>query len=195
VLCDHDAMPRPVCRVFTRTPDAGEGEPCTWQPLGVSDVTYCEDGLWCRAKDAPADAMGECVKPLASDASCSEAGDVCQDALCNAIAGMCQPLTVLSKAGDSCNKEELRICDPHLGLRCGEDGECESSGGDGSENSPCFTGDFQRRCDPGLYCRRDADTDAFTCQPLLGADAACASSESCASGSCDGTCLQRFCEY
>jgi Dickkopf N-terminal cysteine-rich region len=200
VFCDHDSGPSPVCRALEPSPKVGKGEPCTRAYTGAGSLTLCQDNLWCATLpggDPVADALGHCIEPIAGNGACVDSDDVCLDGLCDASAGTCQKYTLRKKAGETCDKALLVICDPLLGLSCNDAGTCEGSG-DGTEGSACFSGDFQRGCDPGLYCQKDPAVVASTpgiCRAQLPSGAACQQSQSCDSGDCgaDQKCLERAC--
>ncbi len=196
VFCDTDAMPESVCRTLEPAASKStEGEPCTRERTGSESLILCEDELWCAADPAaPSTATGKCMAPIPLEGACTDGDDVCAEGLCDSDNGVCVVYTLLKQVGDSCAQAQLLICDPRLGLRCSDQGMCEGSG-DGSEGSVCFSGDFQRECDAGLYCLTDDTLGHGTCQPRLPAGSPCELGRACESGSCDTTCLERYCEY
>lgn len=195
VICDQEAIPEPVCR--TLEPAASKSaldEPCTRELGGSTSLQLCQDDLWCAPDPAAGTtATGKCAAPTPLEGACTDGDDVCVDGLCDAEGGVCVVYTLLKEAGESCDRANLLICDPRLGLRCGDQGVCEASG-DGSEGSLCFGGDFQRPCDTGLYCLNDQALGHGTCRPRLPAGSPCEFGTACQSGSCDTTCLERYCE-
>jgi hypothetical protein len=196
VLCDQSAMPAPVCRTLEpAATKAREGEPCTREHSGSQSLMLCEDDLWCGADPAaPSPATGKCMTPIPLEGACTNNDDVCSEGLCDSGNGICVSYERLTEPGESCGQAQFLICDPRLGLRCGEQNTCEASG-DGSEGSVCFPGDFQRGCAPELHCLIDDTLGHGTCQPRLPAGASCQFGPSCESGSCDTTCLERYCEF
>lgn len=196
VLCDPDAMPAPVCRTLEpAATKSREGEPCTREHSGSASLMLCEDDLWCGADPAaPSLATGKCMTPIPVQGTCTDSDDVCSEGLCAPENGMCVNYTLLKQAGDTCDKAQFLICDPRLGLKCSDQNVCEASG-DGSEGSVCFPGDFQRGCDAELHCLIDDTLGHGTCQPRLPAGSSCQFGPSCESGSCETTCLERYCEF
>jgi hypothetical protein len=192
VVCDQDAMPQPVCR--TLEPVASKSaldEPCTRELFGSESLVLCQDDLWCAPDPAAATtATGKCTAPIPLEGACTDGDDVCVEGLCDSENGVCVVYTLLKEAGEVCDRAQLLICDPRLGLRCSDQGMCEGSG-DGSEGSVCFSGDFQRECDAGLYCLNDDTLGHGTCEPQLPAGSPCELGTAC----CNATCLERYCEF
>jgi hypothetical protein len=193
VFCDYDAMPASVCRTLQAGAKAGLGELCTRRRSADTWVT-CTDDLWCGIDETlGADAaQGRCLAPLKTGDPCRDSDDVCVGGLCDTTSGVCVEPVLKNKAGDSCDKSKLIVCDPTLGLRCNDQGTCDGSG-DGTQGSRCLSGDFQPGCDAGLYCAMTDDTPTGICQPWLAAGAACSANAACESGVCDATCQPRYC--
>ncbi len=192
VFCDQD-LAVPVCGSLKPAPNAGENEPCTRRGQGNTELVRCDDSLWCAPDGPDLEApLGTCKLPITPEESCSDGDDVCSEGLCDSDLGMCVPFTRVTKAGELCDKAQLVICDPRLGLRCSDAGMCEGSG-DGSEGAACFSGDFQKYCDVGLYCQLVLDGPNGTCQPQLESGSPCEQGNQCQSGSCETTCVERYC--
>ena len=198
VFCDFSGTTG-VCRELTRAPKAGLGEPCSRNLEGATSLIVCRDELWCATLpngDPEADALGECALPLAPGDPCLDGDDVCTDGFCDTDAGACRAVTLVAKPGAACDKAELSICDPTLGLHCNTSGTCDASG-NGHEGALCYTGDLQWGCDPELYCAKPdqaTSNDPGNCRPLLADGAACTSSATCLSGNClDSVCGGRPC--
>ena len=198
VFCD-DSLATAVCRTLPLAAKVGEGMPCTRRLQGATSLTLCQDAFWCATVaggDPGADSLGRCAAPIALGSACVDSDDVCSGGMCDSVAGVCQAVTLVAKAGAACDKAARLICDPTLGLHCNAAGTCDSSG-DGSEGSVCYTGDLQWGCDPGLFCAKapQATSDVpGTCRALLGDGEACERSDSCLTGNCAaGVCGGRPC--
>jgi hypothetical protein len=194
VYCDQDALPA-VCRTLQLGAKAGSGAPCTRQP-STDELIFCADDSWCGEDPqlGPDAAQGRCMAALKLGDPCRGGDDVCADGLCDTTAGMCKKPVLRSKVGEACNKAEMVVCDPILGLRCNDQGTCDGSG-DGSLGSACFSGDFQRGCGAGLRCAVGDPGPAGTCTPLLATGAACQQNYECESGECSVTCQPRYCGF
>lgn len=192
--CDRDASGS-VCRTLPVSSKATLGQPCTRRLTGAQTLSLCVDSLWCGPVEGqPAMAtLGTCQAPIPTGSPCSDTDDLCDGSLCDTSAGVCRSVTLLEHAGDSCNEEQFRWCNPRLGLHCSEQGSCEAAG-DGTAGSVCFNRDFQPACNSGLYCQpAAADGAQAICQPLLPIGASCQLASSCDSGACAGSCQARPC--
>ena len=200
--CNYDGTGNGTCHTLARSAAVGQGEPCT-RRLGTQDsLVFCQDGLWCRTAaggDPSEDAMGVCAPPIVGSEACEDQDDVCKSGLCDTDTGVCRPVTLQKSVGAACDKEQYIVCDPLVGLQCGLDGTCLGSG-NGTQGSTCFTSDFQRGCDAGLYCQKpdtaSSSSDPGTCTPQLAANSACNNDNDCADGGCvAGVCQGRYCFY
>jgi hypothetical protein len=194
--CNTEAA-APACHKLT-IESVGLGEACTQRLLDATELLYCEEGLWCGAAPGgtTADPLGQCREPIPTNGECLDFDDVCAEGFCDTNAGKCGAVMLLDTVGAACDRATYAVCDPILGLHSSADAKCEKSG-DGSEGSLCFTGDWQRPCNVGLYCQRpeQAPPSTGTCQPALAVGKSCESSGECASGVCDTTCQERYCAY
>ena len=196
-FCDRDLASGAACRTLPVAPKAALGEPCTRRLAGADKLSLCVDTLWCGSvAGQPATAtLGTCQPPIPANGACSDSDDVCSEGVCNKATGACRSVTRLTHAGDACDEAEFRLCDPRLGLRCpGDQGRCEASG-DGTPGAVCFSGDFQRTCNSGLYCQSGTVAGHGLCQPLLKSGTGCDQSSSCESGNCQSTCQERPCSF
>ncbi|HEY6078580.1 MAG TPA: hypothetical protein VIW29_07245 [Polyangiaceae bacterium] len=184
------------CRELERVEKVGLGAQCVRSLQNAEAFVLCQDELWC-APLSPDDTsgLGHCQRPIEGEGACSDQDDVCLIGLCNTSLGKCQALSFVGKEGAACSDAQQLFCNPLLGLKCSDDelgGTCLKQG-DGSKGSECFTGDFQRGCEAGLYCSRPVDATSGTCVMKLGPGEPCESSNECASGDCNTTCQERYC--
>jgi len=194
-FCDRDGASAGVCRTLSVGPKATLGQPCTLRPTGAETLSLCRDELWCApVAGEPANAtLGTCQPPIALGGACSDEDDMCAEGMCDTSTGVCRTFTLLEHAGEACDKDQFKVCNPRLGLWCNDQGACEATG-DHTEGSLCSNGDFQPTCNNGLYCRSKTATEKATCQPLLKAGASCDLPSSCESNACEGqTCQERPC--
>lgn len=198
--CFHDKAAMGVCHTQTWAPKAALGKPCTRRLSAAAEITVCADDMWCDTAaggDPQMDVMGVCAPPIADGMPCRDSDDVCATGFCNTDTSVCEPVKIVTAEGDACNKEELVLCDPLLGMVCGKDLKCHGSG-NGSEGSGCYNSDYQLGCEPGLYCDRTgaaSSDDLGTCRALVAVGKACSSDSACESGLCgpDKTCAMRGC--
>jgi hypothetical protein len=141
-------------------PDAAEGEPCGLVSETDDEVTRraCRPGSWCTGS---AYTIGVCQAPIAAGAACGGEEEVCAAGhVC--MEGSCRALTVVRTRGAACNEEELRLCDPSLGLEC-VDGTCAVLADEpGAAGAPCVTGGecASGACDDVAGTCRDRYCDA-----------------------------------
>ena len=195
-FCDESVASAATCRTLPSAPKAALGQSCTRRLAGADKLLLCVDTLWCAPiAGAPETAtLGVCQPPIRMGGACLDDDAVCSDGYCDTSTGVCRAVSVMRRAGDSCDKAAFRVCDPVLGLKCSAEGSCEA-GGDGSQGAACFNGDLQRLCNSGLYCQIGAVAGHGTCQPLLKTGAACESGSGCESGNCQKTCQERLCSF
>jgi hypothetical protein len=193
-VCDWDA--NDTCARLPIGPRAELNEPCTVDPLLVTEFVVCENGLFCDAGDGTSP-TGVCRMPIGDGEACDSSNDVCDGNRRCVDQTSCETIVIARSVGDACDSTANVYCDVYSGLTCVA-GRCELFG-DGTVGSDCRDSDIYQRvtCNDGLYCARDP-LDPYmadgTCQTLLDTDAPCEAADECASGACDGTCAPRYCD-
>lgn len=192
-FCEYAASGA-TCRTLPVSSKAALGQPCTRRTTGAETLELCADGLWCGsvAGQAETATLGTCQAPIPNGGACADEDDMCAEGLCDTSIGVCRSVTLLEHAGDDCDKNGFRWCNPRLGLLCNAQGVCEATG-DHTQGSVCSDADFQLTCNSGLYCHSAQTDQGATCQPLLENGASCEEASSCKSGACDQTCQERPC--
>jgi hypothetical protein len=180
--CERGASAEGTCRAITVQTDRGLGDACG--TTGVGTESSCSGTLWCAGSDS------RCAEPIARDEPCIDDNDVCERGyFCAGTEGAktCRLVTIATEQDESCNPDELQLCDLTAGLEC-IDGTCQSIG-DGRAGTHC--GVDSLNCDIGLYCNRDSDS----CQPRLPASSPCTVDRECQSGTCDASklCAADYC--
>ena len=202
VVCDRrvlDINQQGACHAPVVHAAAGEGEACDRSPSATLEYTPCAAGHFCDG-DGSGSGTGLCHAPLAADAPCDSASDVCVSGHWCLDAVSCKPYTIAREANAPCGDDDLIYCDPMARLTCIE-GSCILNG-DGHDGSDCNGLDMSEfhACDPDLNCGwHDGEGGAGpteTCEAPRAGSAPCNSDRDCASGSCqpDGMCATAYCE-
>lgn len=206
-LADHGCgdEPESACeKVFVgRVPPGGA---CT-ESTECADGGYCNDTLACP---------GTCEAGLGAGTPCADASGVCQSGLTCLPEGVCGPYRANGEPCESSSECDTHYCDDAEGagesrcaeapynfikslgepcedaLDCAEDLYCPE--GDAAPTciaaaevgEPCIATELSRSCVHAAYCALDADGVRGVCVARVPLGSACAASEECAAGVCDG---------
>jgi len=175
-----------ACRELTVVEGVAAGAPCG--DTGANQLSVCRAELWCG--DA-AGGQRVCREVIQPGGACSNDFEVCAAGhFCDRDVppGSCQPVTVVTRAGEACDNATLTFCDLYGGFFCVA-GKCEPNG-TGAVGTRCGTDSFN--CNIGLFCDRTNDT----CQNTRAAGEPCTNGLQCTSGTCgsDSRCAALYCD-
>ena len=206
-LADHGCgdEPESACdKVFVgRVPVGGA---CT-QTMECADAGYCNDTLGCP---------GTCEAGLSAGTPCADASGVCQSGLTCLPEGVCGAYRANGELCESSSECDTHYCADEDGdgtsrcaeapgyflktlgepceyaLDCAADLYCPESDAAptcvaaAEIGEPCIATELSRSCVHAAYCALGADGVRGVCVARVPLGSACADSEECATGICDG---------